>query len=80
MIAPFKVKYHGRSKKYYNITSTDKYGRIIEYTGRDVKNMLTNQKFDLDRIKECGIINLMIDYNLNWEAVYNIVKESIEDD
>ena len=25
------------------------------------------------------LINLMNDYNLSWEAVYNIVKESISD-
>ena len=34
----------------------------------------------LEEINKCGLRNLMIDYNLTWEAVYNIVKESIEDD
>lgn len=27
-----------------------------------------------------GLLNLMIDYNLTWEAVYNILKEVIEDE
>ena len=27
-----------------------------------------------------AVINLMNDYNLSWEAVYNIVNESIEEE
>ena len=30
-------------------------------------------------IESTGIIALMEDYNLTWEAVYNIVKESVEE-
>lgn len=33
----------------------------------------------LKEIMDSGLLNLMIDYNLSWEAVYNIVKESIEE-
>lgn len=30
-------------------------------------------------IESTGMMSLMEDYNLTWEAVYNIVKESVED-
>ena len=33
----------------------------------------------LKEIMDSGLLNLMIDYNLTWGAVYNIVKESIEE-
>lgn len=33
----------------------------------------------LKEIMDSGLLNLMIDYNLTWQAVYNIVKESISD-
>ena len=37
------------------------------------------KSFDVTNLFESGLIHLMNDYNLTWEAVYNIVKESVED-
>ena len=33
----------------------------------------------LKEIMDSGLLNLMIDYNLTWETVLNIVKESCKE-
>lgn len=35
-------------------------------------------RFDMTPIVDSGLLDLMIDYNLSWESVYNIVKEAID--
>ena len=32
------------------------------------------------RIEESGLNDLKADYNLNWKSIYDIVKESVEDE
>ena len=46
----------------------------------DVKVENGYKSFDATTLFESGLIHLMNDYNLTWGAVYNIVKESIEDE
>ena len=41
--------------------------------------MLNMLNEDYQTIDNVGLLDLMIDYNLSWEAVYNIVKKAIEE-
>ena len=45
----------------------------------ELVNKLDEMVNTLEEINNTGLRNLMVDYNLTWKAVYNIVKESIEE-
>ena len=66
------------------------YENVIADMGTDVdslevENKRLQEKLDISLIEwkkvyHSGVLNLMKDYNLNWDSVYEILKEAVESD
>ena len=49
--------------------------KILRYRIQDERKILLHE---WKKVHYSGVLNLMKDYNLNWDSVYEILKEAVE--